>query len=334
MSEDDFAKASALFAARKYHEAISAYTAIGAATSTSLSNKARALNNISACYAALEDYGKALSMALEVIALQPDNAKALGRAGTAQEGLKHYEEAAQYFSRAASLDPAHLHYSAGVQRCLALVQARRGVATAESKDAYYYKKSVEKGTESMKASNFLEAIRHFGKALDLFPATAAPCERATLLSNRSAALYRAGRTEESADDALDATKADATYARAFFRLGTAKAKLKKIGEAYDALTTCIQLDPDHSEARQLLAEVTPAALEARKTAEERARDHAHRVADISAKINEEQAVKSAATLPRVAVARGSSYAYCNFCNETGHTRAECPLRRRKRPRPM
>ncbi|KPA79734.1 hypothetical protein ABB37_05493 [Leptomonas pyrrhocoris] len=334
MSEEDFTSASALFSSRKYHEAISAYAAIEAAPSTSLNDKARALSNISACYAALEDYANSLAMAREVIALQPDNAKALGRAGTAQEGLKHYDEAAQFFRRAAALDSTNRNYAAGVQRCEALVQARRGVATAESKDAYYYKKSLEKGAEAMKASNFTEAIRHFGKALDLLPATATAREKAALLSNRSAAYYRAVRMEESADDALAATQADDTYARAFFRLAAAKAKLKKIVEAYDALTTCVHLDPGHSEAQQLLAEVTPAALEARKTAEELARDHAHRVADIAEKMCEEQAVKAAATVPRAAVARGSSYAYCNFCNETGHTRAECPLRRRKRSRPI
>jgi tetratricopeptide (TPR) repeat protein len=334
MSEESFAAAAALFSAGKYHEAVSAYAAIEAAPSTSRDDRARAINNISACYAAVKDYEKSLSMALEVIALQPTNAKALGRAATAQEGLKHYEEAAQFFARAAAIDARNSAYTAGAQRCTALVQARRGVATAESKDAYYYKKSIEKGTEAMKAANFVEAIRHFGKALDLIPAAAASREKAVLLSNRSAALLRAGRIEESADDALEATKTDHTYARAFFRLGAAKEKLKKIGEAYDALSTCVQLDPDHTEATQLLAEVTPAALEERKSAEERARDHAHRVADIAEKMTTEQAVKAAAALPRVAVARGASYSYCSFCNETGHTRGECPLLRRKRSRPM
>ncbi|KAL7701611.1 C2H2 zinc-finger containing protein [Lotmaria passim] len=334
MLEDDFAKAAALFSAGRYHEAVSAYTAIEAAPDASLADRARALNNISACYAALKDYETSLSMALDVIALQPDNAKALGRAATAHEGLKHYEEAAQFFSRAAAAEATNTDYAAGAQRCTALVQARRGVATSAAKDAYYYKKSLEKGTEAMKASNFMEAIRHFGKALDLFPATATSREKAALLCNRSAAYFRAARLAESADDALMATQADDTYARAFFRLGAARAKLKKTVEAYDALTTCVQLDPEHSEARQLLAEVTPAALEARKTTEERAREYTDRVVDLAAKMSEEQAAKAATMLPPVSVARSASYSYCSYCNETGHSRAECPLLRRKRSRPL
>lgn len=330
MSEADFAHAATFYAAGHYAIAVAAYNTIATAPAASDEVKARALNNISACYAALRDYPNALRTALEVIAMQPRNAKALGRAATAQEGLKRYEAAMDFFTQAAAIDKTNAAYSNGVQRCWDLIEARRGLATAEGRDSYYYTKSVETATAAMKSSNFLEAIRHFGKALDRLPATATAREKATLLSNRSAAYFRAKRMEESADDALAATRADNNYARAFFRLGAAKAELKKAADAFDALARCIELEPGHTEAIALRAVVAPAALEAFKTSAERAREHAERVADISRKMQEEQAARSAAAMPQVAAARSSGYAYCSYCNETGHARAECPLLRRKR----
>ncbi|CAM39166.1 conserved hypothetical protein [Leishmania braziliensis MHOM/BR/75/M2904] len=334
MSEEvAFKRAGALFIEGKYPEAISAYTAIETVNEATVEVRARALNNISACYAALKNYEMSSKVAREVIVLQPNNAKAHGRIAAAEEGLKRYDEAAFYYSAASRLEANNPVYVAGAQRCHALVQASRGVASAEAKDAYYYKKSLERAMKAMQEANYLEAIRHFGKALDLFPTTGTSREKAALLCNRSAAYFRAERIEESADDALEAIKADDKYARGFYRLGAAKTKLKKVGDAYDALTTCLKLDPNNADAGKLLAEVLPAALESRKTAEERARDHTRQVTHIAEQLNAMQATASANTAPQ-ATAHGSAYSYCNFCNETGHSRSECSLLRRKRSRPL
>ncbi|KAG5500288.1 hypothetical protein JIQ42_04625 [Leishmania sp. Namibia] len=331
--EADFKRAGVLFNEGKYHEAISAYAAIDAVDGTTVEVRARALNNISACYAALKNYEMSSKVARDVIDLQPNNAKAQGRVAAAEEGLRRYSEAAFYYSVASRLDANNPTYAEGAKRCHALVQAGRGVASAEARDAYYYKKSLERAMKAMQEANYLEAIRHFGKALDLFPTTGTSREKATLLSNRSAAHFRAERIEESADDALEAIKADDTYARGYYRLGAAKAKLKKAGDAYEALTMCLKLDPKHEDAARLLAEVLPAAQESRKTAEERARDHTRQVTHITEKLSEMQAAASSNATPR-ATAHGSAYFYCNFCNETGHSRSECPLLRRKRSRPL
>ncbi|KAG5502948.1 hypothetical protein JKF63_04721 [Porcisia hertigi] len=332
-SEAEFKKAGALFSAGQYHEAISAYSSIEAVSDATAEVRARALNNISACYAALKNYEMSSRVARQAIDLQPTNAKAHGRVAAAEEGLRRYGEAAMYYTEAHKLDASNSMYLAGAQRCQELVQAGRGVASAEAKDAYYYKKSLERAMVAMKDANYLEAIRHFGKALDLFPPTGTSREKATLLCNRSAAYFRAERVEESADDALQATKADDTYARGFYRLGAAKAKLKKVSDAYDALNTCVKLDPEHSDAAQLLAEILPMAVESRKTAEERARDHTRQVMHITEQLSAMQAAAPSNIVPR-ATAHGSAYTYCNFCNETGHSRSECPLLRRKRSRPL
>ncbi|KAG5477086.1 hypothetical protein LSCM1_05427 [Leishmania martiniquensis] len=331
--EADFKRAGELFYEGKYHEAISAYAAIDAVDGATVEVRARALSNISACYAALENYEMSSKVAREAIGLQPNNAKAQGRVAAAEEGLRRYSEAAFYYSVASRLDANNPTYAQGAKRCHALLQAGRGVASAEEKDAYYYKKSLELATKAMQEANYLEAIRQFGKALDLFPATGTSREKAALLSNRSAAYFRAERIEESADDALEAIKTDDTYARGFFRLGAAKAKLKKADDAYEALSMCVKLDPRHKDAARLLAEVLPAALESRKTAEERARDHTRQVTHITEMMGAMQAAASSSVTPR-ATAHGSAYSYCNFCNETGHSRSECPLLRRKRSRPL
>lgn len=331
LEEEEFTRAAALFKGGKYHEAISAYVAIHAVDTAASHTKARALNNISGCYASLKDYEASKKMAQQAIDLQPSNAKAHGRLATALEALKLYGAAVLSYETARLLDSANPAYAAGAQRCRTIAGVGRSTASAAAKDEYYYKKSLERATEAMQEASFHEAIRHFGKALDLFPASATSREKSTLLCNRSAAYFRAERFEESADDALEATKADDTYARAYFRLGAAKAKLKKVGDAYDALTVCVRLDPAHADAARLLAEVLPEALESRKTPEERSRDA---VRSAQEWISNLFSTPAPATAPRApAPAHGAGYAYCNFCNETGHSRADCPLLRRKRTRP-
>lgn len=335
--EDLFSKASALFALGKYHEAIQIYTTISEGDGDGLSSsddhqKARALNNISACCASLKDYPKSLVMAEAALRLSPENTKAMGRVATAQEALQHYEEALDFFQRAKRGDPENASYAAGVERCEALLQSRRGVASASTRDSYYYAKCIEKGKTAMMASQYMEAIRNYGKAIHLFPADCPARERAVLFSNRSAAYFRAERMEESAADGQEATNVDGTYSRGFFRLAAAKAKLKMFGDAYAALRRCLEIDPNHAEAKVLFEEVRPAAEEEGKTATQRAQDNARRVADLQEKMNETYAAKSDAVLTR-GTAYAASYAYCSYCNDSGHVRAECPLLRRKRQRP-
>lgn len=336
MSETKFTEASALFSDKKYFDAVRVYASVAAADGASDEDRARALGNISACYALAKDFDKALESGEGALELQPANAKFMGRVATAYEGLRHYEEAAEFFERALRSEPASAVYADGLARVQALVQSRRGVASAGTRDGYYYGKSLQKGKEAMAAANYLEAARHFQKAIDLFPAertggVEGRRELAILHANRSAASFRAGAIEESADDALVATEIDPTYARGFFRLGCAKHRLRKHGDSHDALAACLRLEPGHAEAAALLAEVEPMAAQERMTAPQRAAQEAGKVAEVRERQAEERAEASARAAPAGRHAHASSYVYCSYCNESGHTRAECPMRR-KRPR--
>lgn len=332
MIEEDFKKGGTLFGEKKYYEAVQVYASLAARHGASPADRARALSNISACYASLKEFDKALASAEEAVALDAGNVKYVGRVATALEGLQRYEEAVPFLERVLAADPGNAAHTAALVRVRGLVRARRGVVSEDSRETFYYNKSLVKGKEAMQSGHFLDAIRHFGKAVELFPKDAPPRERAVLLSNRSAAYYRAGRMEESADDALLSTSTDEGYARGYYRLACAKHQLKKDEEAYDALQHCLQLEPEHSEAKTLMATVEPVVVELRKTAAERAADEARRVEALQEQLNAERAAASKTVVVSRGPARAGGYVYCSYCNETNHTRAECPLRRRKRAR--
>ncbi|CCW64324.1 unnamed protein product [Phytomonas sp. EM1] len=333
MSDNEFREAASLFNAQNYHGAIQHYERIASCVSITPETKARALSNISACYASLKDFEKALESALEAKKFQCTNAKILGRVATAYEGMKCYKEAAKYFEKANELDSSKITYAQCLARVRNLMQSMSSLSSQETKDQYYYAKSLERAREAMQAENYAEAIRHYGKALDLLSPSSTPREKATLLSNRSAAFAHAARMEESADDAFHATEVDPDYARGFFRLAFARNRMKKYSDAYEALKTCLNLDHGYVAAKELMEEVRPYVAKEQQRADERAASEAKRIEEINEKRNEER-FKADSVMAQARHAHAISYVYCNYCNESGHTRGECPLRRRKRGRPF
>ncbi|CCW71005.1 unnamed protein product [Phytomonas sp. Hart1] len=332
MSDEEFSEAALLFNAKNYHGAVQHYERIASCVDITPETKARALSNISACYASIKDFEKALESSVEAMKLQCFNAKILGRVATAYEGMKYYKEAIKYFEKANELDSSKGTYVESISRVRTLMQSTCGLSSEETKSQYYYAKSLERGKEAMQAANYVEAIRHFGKALDRLPLLSSPREKAILLSNRSAAFAHAQRMEESEDDAVHATEVDPTYARGFFRLAFTRKEMKKYYDAYEALKKCLHLDPDHSAGKELMGVVQAYVAKQQQRTEERAASEARRVEEINEKRHEER-FKTGSVAAPARHAHANSYVYCNYCNESGHTRGECPLKLRKRGRP-
>ncbi|EPY19169.1 hypothetical protein STCU_09588 [Strigomonas culicis] len=182
----------------------------------------------------------------------------------------------------------------------------------------------------MQDGQYAEAARQFSKALSLAPATCTARDRAVLLCNLSAARFRSADAAASADDAREAIARDATYARAHYRLAVAEHKLKHFEVAEEALRTCLAMDATHVEAAALLREVAPLVKELRKTAEERTAEKARHAAEVREQQLDQDCAKAFASA--FGPAHANTFVYCNYCNESGHTRATCPMLR-KRPRP-
>lgn len=383
MLENHFAAAAQWYAKNDYTKAAQEYDHVIHDAAATLADKVRAWNNTSACRAQLGDYQGALEAAQESLALDAQNSRALARAAAACEGMHRYDEAITYLEKMDKNDPGYDRHAATIARLRPLVHTSAspsGLArgshrhppdhTAQQQQQtqqqyFYYNKSIENAKTAMQAGNYIEAVRYYTKALDLFhtlhrrvtaddaanQATAeervhhtlssdkdrraTAREHAVLLCNRSSAYLRSGKPDAATQDAASATEVDGSYARAFYRLACAHQAMKQYVEAARAVQQCLALDPQHADAQHVLRCVEPLAQEQGKTLQEKAREHAQRVAEMTEKQREAVAAQSASNAfaagPRT-TAYASTYVYCNYCNETGHTRDECPLRRRKRMR--
>lgn len=350
--DQQFAVVNALFSQQRFAEAAAAYAALATQSDATASVKARAWNNISACYASMGDYKASRESALEAIVQNPTLAKAYSRVAVSYEGEKDYTASGFYHTMAGRL--THTQDSSDTPHGSSATRTRNAVpssaaasthvptkglpvppppappASATSKatrDAFYYAKSLERGTTAMQRGEFLEAVRQFGKALDLFPAAGTPRERAVLRANRSAAYFRVGRYPESVDDAQLAVEADSCYARGYFRLACARQRTQHVEAAFEALEACLLLEPEHEEGKKLMAEVRPLVEELRKSAVEKNLETARAVQEAW---DQQQSAAATSATARViggmGPARASNYIYCSFCNEHGHNRSECPLR--------
>ncbi|ESS63787.1 stress-inducible protein STI1 [Trypanosoma cruzi Dm28c] len=348
--EEDFTMATTLVREGSHNDAVGVYAKIVEDARATTPQKVRAYSNMSACLAARDQYAGALDAAKKALQLDENNSKVHGRMATAYHGLKHYEEAAQHYHRAHALDPTNALYVEQHQVVLELIRNGKGIATQETKDAYYYRKGIEQGKEAMGKGEYLSAVRHFSKAIELHArcstgsdernkdnstdvSSSKSAELAVLFCNRSAAYSRAGRHLESLEDGMKATEVNPMYARAFFRIAHAQHHLKHPHEAYTALRRCLELNPNHDEARSLMTDVEQLVMDLRKTADEKQREREEEIQ----KIREMQSTERVTDSANVPVghrsrAHATSYMHCGYCNEAGHTRAECPLLRRKRSR--
>lgn len=335
--EQQFEEAAALFSSRDYHKAIEAYSELVD------KDRIRAINNISACFIALKDYSNALKYSKELLNEHPNDPQANFRAAQAYEGLLHYEEALFHLHKAIAMRQGHPPYVEAVQRVRGLMATGHGVASQETKQRFYYEKSVKAGAAAMKEKKYFEAVHHFTKALDIFSTVRetgdSSRELAILYANRSAAYFNLSAWVDSVTDAERAIEVDPTYARGFYRLACAKEQKQEYDDAFDAAAQCLRVDPENDASQKLQERVRPHRKTSRKTGRERVEEVKEKIQSIL----EEEKKDRVASMNQDGVvvgghigtarrARGPGYTYCVYCNDTGHVKAECPLLRAKRRR--
>lgn len=327
MSEASLAAAATCFSQGKFTEAAALYSDL----INEGSADAKVYSNRSACYTKLGKFDEALKDAVQAVQLDAKFAKGYGRQAAALQGLKRYEEGVQAYRSALLLDPTNGTYREGLQELETLIAKGGGIASQATMDQYYLEKSLTGGREAMAAGKFLEAIRHYTKALGL----AKKDDQPVLLCNRSAAYFKCGgKLEESLQDAEQALQLDPTYARAAFRAATALFQLQKLTEAKSMVERSLKLDP---------ASVTALELKEQIVKEERVK--AMTAVEAAAALRAQAAEADARNLSSAAATRttggtygggggahATTYLHCTYCNAFGHTRASCLLLSRKRAR--
>jgi tetratricopeptide (TPR) repeat protein len=348
--EGALAQGQQQFAAGKYVDALRSYSeAIRLDASC-----ARAWSNRSACLAKLEKFEDALDDADEALRADKTFFKAHGRRAAALQGLKRYVEAAEAFQTALMHDGTNEVYRSGLAEVTDLIRQGRGVVGQESKDKFYFDKSLKEGKETMIKGELHEAVRHFSRAIELWVAAGkgsamgiSERDGATLYCNRSAAFYRLQKIPASLEDAEASVVVDRTYPRAHLRMGMSLRSSQRLDDAKSALEACIRLDPENAMAKEEMASLLSEIAERDKTNAQRIREHQEKTEAITdarrgpstsigggANVGADGGVGNVASAMRrqAGPAHSTTYVYCSYCNTYNHDRSECPALRQARKR--
>lgn len=321
--EDALSRGAELFARREFVLAAEAYSEVIRKDPLNF----KALSNRSACHAKMEKYDDALTDAEQAISLDPTFSKAFGRKAAALQGLLRYEEAVAAYNAALLLDPTNTLYTAGRTELEGLIAQRRGIASKETKDKFYFDKSVREGKEAMTRGELHEAVRHFSKAIQLCPESDVR-DRATLLSNRSAAWFRLEKYREATTDALEASRVDGLYPRGFLRLAMSQHREGKLDEARKSIEEALRLDPENTMAKEEMQSIEASIAQRDKSTAAHLSEQQCKVAALATERTQEAGDMRRQGGPAYATA----FAYCSLCNSHGHDRSECPIMIRKRRR--
>jgi len=115
------------------------------------------------------------------------------------------------------------------------------------------------GNDLMKAGKFEEAVRKYSEAIHLFASPIFFC-------NRAAAYSKLERHSDAVDDCRIALSLDATYSKAYGRMGLAYSCMNKFPEARDAYKKALEIEPGNESfqnnlmvAEEKLRETGPSA---------------------------------------------------------------------------
>ena len=107
-------------------------------------------------------------------------------------------------------------------------------------------KLKDEGNQQLIKGHFLEAIGHYSEALEYAPTNA------VILSNRAQAYIKVENYGVAMNDATAALESDPTYAKAYYRRGSAQFALTHYKEARKDFRKVCQLKPKDRDARAKL----------------------------------------------------------------------------------
>src|SRR5213083_1466570 len=105
----------------------------------------------------------------------------------------------------------------------------------------------QRAKELMAEGKFVQAIPLYREIIQAVP------NNPGLMLNLGMALHMAGKEREAIPELEAATKLDPTLAPAWLFLGAARLQLGETAAGVEALNILLDLQPDHREARQMLA---------------------------------------------------------------------------------
>ena len=106
-----------------------------------------------------------------------------------------------------------------------------------------------KGNDALAKKNYDQAVCYYSQAIKL------KGDNAVYYSNRAAAYSYLGKDDLAKVDCLEALNIDATYVKAYTRLGLAETNLGKLEAAVEAYEKALQLDPTNESIQTSLAQV-------------------------------------------------------------------------------
>ena len=106
-----------------------------------------------------------------------------------------------------------------------------------------------KGNDALAKKNYDQAVYYYSQAIQL------KGDNAVYYSNRAAAYSYLGKDDLAKADCLEALDIDATYVKAYTRLGLAETNLGHLEAAVEAYEKALQLDPTNESIQTSLAQV-------------------------------------------------------------------------------
>ena len=262
-ARDHARRASDLFDAGKFPEAIEAYTqAINADSSNSgyYNDRGAAKHRLSDFNGALADYAQAVRLKPTYSQARMNAAYALQRLNRAAEAIDGFEAAIKCdpmkevdaYAAIAELSPsigrtAPIPRIADIKTCIN--EAREAERTGNHKDALAaYDRAIgmdarlaslhlQRGTTNKTLKNYLSSLADFDQAIAIKP------DWAQAYLERGMAKSASGDLQGAADDAAASARCDPTYVWAYNNRASALHRLGRFDEAFIEANKAIQIDP-------------------------------------------------------------------------------------------
>src|SRR5438105_2423441 len=197
-------------------------------------------------------FAEAQRIAEQIVAADPNDARALHVVGAAAAQLGRTDEAIGRLRQATQMDPALA--DAWLDLARLLDAARR---PDEALDALKHLARLRPDCDHLlgvadglfKRRHFREAVDFYRQAIELRP------DSADLRNRLSAALLETQDPTGAESAARAAIELDPRFARAHFNLGSVLRKTNRLEEALDAFRKALQIDPNFAQAYTNMAQL-------------------------------------------------------------------------------
>jgi tetratricopeptide (TPR) repeat protein len=235
--ENILERATIAYDNKNYKEAIALYDQVIALDP----NNARAYNNRGIAYANLSNYEKAITDYTEAIKLDPNYAEAYNNRGDAYYYLNNYKQAIADYTQAIKIDPnyaeAYLYRADAYDNSGEKSKAIADLTQAIKIDPIHAEDYHYRGIAYKRLRDHNKAIADFTQAIKLDP------NYAEAYHSRGIAYFDSGETSKAIADVTQVIKIKPKDGLAYFNRGVAYANLGYFSKAIADYTQAIKIDP-------------------------------------------------------------------------------------------